>query len=204
MHPFQNGLAEFLFASFLKLIYLNDLIIADTLLMRHTTDTRVGLPCPKVSAISSVFPGGGSLFFPGPLRSRAVARQLKTAGFLDKQSKVVSIKFGSMHSASSLFSFVNIEFAMNAAGMYSDNSIEIQSVRLEPYVLRSNVNDRYLLACEVRCNMYTPFDFVRYFECCSTQINAFRFVSWFGSANFTWTSYGHYGLACAMKDWERV
>jgi hypothetical protein len=93
--------------------------------------------------------------FSGPQRSRVAAKQLKTAGFLDKQSKVLSIKFGSMHSASSLFSFVNIEFAMNAAGMFSDNSIEIQSVRLEPYVLESNVSDRILLTCEVCCSLST-------------------------------------------------
>jgi hypothetical protein len=55
-----------------------------------------------------------------------------------------------MHSASSLFSFVNVEFSMNAAGMFSDNSVEIQSVRLEPYVLTSNYSDRVILACEVR------------------------------------------------------
>ncbi len=85
----------------------------------------------------------------GPQRSRIFAKQLKTAGFLDKQSQRVSVKFGSMHSASSLFSFVNIEFSMNSAGMFMDNSVEIQSVRLEPYVPKSNISDRVLLVCEV-------------------------------------------------------
>jgi hypothetical protein len=103
--------------------------------------------------MSSSVVDGVSRLFSGPLRSRVAAKQLKTAGFLDKQSKILSIKFGSMHSASSLFSFVNIELEMNAAGMFSDNKIEIQSVRLEPYVLASNVSDRVLLASEVCCDL---------------------------------------------------
>ncbi len=38
---------------------------------------------------------------------------------------------------------------MNSAGIFSDKSVDIQSVRLEPYVLGSNSGDRVLLACEV-------------------------------------------------------
>ena len=78
-----------------------------------------------------------------------MAKQLKSAGYLDKQSKLVSVKFGSMHSSSSLFSFVKIDFKMNAAGTFFENSIEMQSIRLEPYVLSSNFGDRVLLALEV-------------------------------------------------------
>jgi hypothetical protein len=74
---------------------------------------------------------------------------LKSAGYLDKQSKLVSVKFGSMHSSSSLFSFVKIDFKMNAAGTFHENAIEMQSIRLEPYVLSSNSGDRVLLALEV-------------------------------------------------------
>ncbi len=88
--------------------------------------------------------------FAGPQRSRVAAQELKAAGFLDKQSKRVSVKFGSMHSESSLFSFVRIDLTMSSAGIFSENSVDIQSVRLEPYILGSNAGDRVLLACEVR------------------------------------------------------
>ncbi len=54
-----------------------------------------------------------------------------------------------MHSSSSLFSFVSIELTMNSAGMFSSNTVDIQSVRLEPYVLASNSADRVLLVGEV-------------------------------------------------------
>ncbi len=141
----------------------------------------------------SILAGGGSRVFSGPQRSRIAAKQLKSAGFLDKQSNILYIKFGSMHSASSLFSFVNIQLTMTAAGVFSDNSIEIQSVRLEPYVLESNVGDRILLACEVHALQYLKPEII-------TQIAALGFFSWFGLANFTLTSCGHCGPACASKD----
>jgi hypothetical protein len=40
---------------------------------------------------------------------------------------------------------------MNSAGVFSEKSVDIQSVRLEPYVLGSNAGDRLLLVCEVCC-----------------------------------------------------
>jgi hypothetical protein len=39
---------------------------------------------------------------------------------------------------------------MDSAGIFSGNTVDIQSVRLEPYVLGSNFADRVLLVGEVR------------------------------------------------------
>ena len=85
----------------------------------------------------------------GPQRSRNAAQQLKTAGFLDKQTKTLSVKFASMHTSTALFSFVRIDMILNSAGVFSDKFVDIQSVRLEPYVLGSNSADRVLLVGEV-------------------------------------------------------
>jgi hypothetical protein len=101
----------------------------------------------------------------GPQRSRVIAQQLKTAGFLDKQTKSLSVKFGSMHSASSLFSFVKIDLTMNSAGIFSEKYIDIQSVRLEPYVLASNDGDRFLLVCEVSLGHFMLFPSVLTTSC---------------------------------------
>ena len=50
----------------------------------------------------------------GPVVSQIKASNLKTQGFLDKQSSQIYLKFGMYHALSGLFSFVNIGFQMDA------------------------------------------------------------------------------------------
>ena len=113
----------------------------------------------------------------GPQRSRDSAQKLKTAGFLDKQTKTLSVKFASMHTSTALFSFVRIDLVLNSAGVFSDNFVDIQSVRLEPYVLGSNSSDRLLLAGEVQCHPRILFIVLHHDVDC---ILIFRSFSWFG------------------------
>jgi len=118
----------------------------------------------------------------GPQRSRNAAQKLKTAGFLDKQTKTLSVKFASMHTSTALFSFVRIDMILNSAGVFSDKFVDIQSVRLEPYVLGSNFSDRLLLAGEVQCYPHILFIVLHHNV---NFILVSRSFSWFGLANFS-------------------
>jgi hypothetical protein len=129
----------------------------------------------------------------GPQRSRNAAQKLKTAGFLDKQTKTLSVKFASMHTSTALFSFVRIDMILNSAGVFSDKFVDIQSVRLEPYVLGSNFSDRLLLAGEVQCYPHILFIVLHHNVNC---ILVSRSFSWFGLANFSLILSGRTASRC--------
>jgi hypothetical protein len=83
-----------------------------------------------------------------------------------------------------------MEFSMDSAGMFSSNSIEIQSVRLEPYILSSNFGDQLLLALEVRQadTDARPFS-RRTYVISSHGYLQIIFLAWLGKfySDFLWT-----------------
>jgi hypothetical protein len=99
---------------------------------------------------------------------------------------------------------------MNSAGMFSSNSIEIQSVRLEPYILSSNFGDRLLLALEVRHADTNAQPFSRRpYVISSHGYLQIVFLAWLGKfySDFLWTLAQHTytnGFKALLKFWTIV